>query len=48
MQLCGMMEDDDGGESCRRCWENYLYWVKNGRDRDPYFTQRLHEGGLIG
>lgn len=47
MQLCGMMEDDDG-ESCRRCWENYLYWVSNDRVRDPYSFDRLHEGGMIG
>lgn len=45
MMLCRMQEDDDG-ETCRRCWSNYLYYVVNGRVLDPYRYDRLHEGGL--
>ena len=47
MQLCGMMEDSDG-ESCSLCWENYLFYVANERDSDPYRLDRIHEGGMIG
>ena len=47
MQLCQMMEDDDGG-SCSVCWQNYLYYVANGRRYDPYRADRIHEGGLVG
>lgn len=45
MQLCRMCEDDDGS-SCRLCWQNYLYYVANGRELDPYRPDRIHEGGL--
>lgn len=45
MMVCRMTEDFDGCE-CRRCWENYLYFVANGRTLDPYRYDRLHEGGL--
>ena len=47
MQLCGMMEDDDGC-CCSVCWQNYLYYVANGRRYDPYRSDRIHEGGLVG
>lgn len=48
MQMCGMIEDDEDGDTCRRCWEAYLYWVANGRRGDPYRSDRLHEGGMVG
>ena len=48
MQLCQLQEDDEDGESCRRCWEAYLFWVANGRRGDPYRSDRLHEGGMVG
>ena len=47
MQLCSMMEDADG-DSCSVCWQNYLYYVANGRRWDPYRVDRIHEGGMIG
>lgn len=47
MQLCGMLEDFDGG-CCTACWEHYLQYVANGRVQDPYASDRRHEGGLIG
>lgn len=47
MQLCGMIEDDDG-ESCRACWERYLWYVASGRKIDPYAKDRIYSGGLIG
>ena len=48
MQLCALIEDDEDGETCRRCWEAYLFWVANGRRGDPYRSDRLHEGGMVG
>lgn len=47
MQLCGMCEDYMDG-CCLQCWEAYLYWVANGRRGDPYRSDRLHEGGMVG
>ena len=48
MQLCRMIEDDEGGEACRRCWDLYLLYVASGRRRDPYECDRLHDQGMIG
>lgn len=48
MQLCLLQEDDEDGAACRRCWETYLYWVANGRRGDPYRSDRLYEGGMVG
>lgn len=45
MQLCCMIEDDDGS-SCRLCWLNYARYVDSGRQLDAYKDERLHEGGL--
>lgn len=45
MQLCGMSEDYWDG-CCIECWVQYLYWVYNGRLRDPYLRDRGM--GLIG
>lgn len=42
MQLCRMQETYWEG-CCRECWENYLYWVKNDRQGDPYRVERLRE-----
>lgn len=47
MQLCRMLEDDDGS-SCKDCMRNYIRYVANGRRVDPYRRDRLHEGGLVG
>lgn len=46
-RLCEMQEDEDGC-SCRLCWSTYLYYVANGRKQQPYFWERIHEGGMLG
>lgn len=30
MQLCSQTDTDDG-ESCKRCWRRYAFYVANGR-----------------
>lgn len=45
--LCDMLEDDDG-ESCKACWQKYLFYVVNGRERHPYARDAIFEGGMIG
>lgn len=48
MQLCRMQEDDEDDTACRCCWQQYLFWVVNGRRGDPYRHDRLYEGGMVG
>ena len=45
--LCAMLEDDDG-ESCKACWQKYLFYVVNGRTQHPYARDAIFEGGMIG
>lgn len=46
-RLCEMQEDEDGN-SCRLCWSAYLFYVANGRNQLPYWTDRVYEGGMLG
>ena len=39
MQLCSQITADDG-ETCRRCWRRYAFYVANGRKRP---ARRKHQ-----
>lgn len=41
MYLCNMGEDDC--VDCTLCWENYLFYVANGRKNPPYKWDKIKE-----
>lgn len=43
MQLCQMENMDECDDPCHLCWQNFLFYVANGRSYDPYRCERLKE-----
>ena len=41
MYLCNMGEDDC--VDCTLCWENYLFYIANGRKDSPYKWDKIKE-----
>lgn len=39
MQYCQLTEDDDG-DGCRLCWENYFWHCARSGAYDPYASER--------
>lgn len=42
MQLCCQITVDDG-ESCKRCWRRYAFYVANGRKTPAHRKHRNHQ-----